>query len=133
MEAARFEETERVVASITDALNRGDLDAVEELVDEDLEYVTRDGPGRGRRIFRDVWEPQLSRFDIDFVVERVVDVGDGRFILLQQVDRKDPKTGEVELRMWPAIVGRVRGGKLVFMEGYPDRRKAFTDLGLEPE
>jgi hypothetical protein len=28
---------------------------------------------------------------------------------------------------------RVQDGKVVFVEGYPDRRKAFTDLGLEPE
>jgi hypothetical protein len=40
------------------------------------------------------------------------------------VTRGDPDSGEVELRAWPAAV---------FHEGYQDRRKAFSDLGIDPE
>ena len=131
--AASFEEAERVVRQVTEALNRGDLDAAEAMLADDVEWVTRDGPGRGPEILRETWAPQLERFEVKFEVERVVDAGDGRVILVQKVDRLDPETGELELRAWPALVIRVRGGKVVFVEGYPDRRKAFTDLGLDPE
>jgi ketosteroid isomerase-like protein len=48
------------------------------------------------------------------------------------VVRRDPETRRVEMRACPAIVARVRDGKIVFLEGYRDRRKAFSDLGLEP-
>jgi ketosteroid isomerase-like protein len=131
--AANFEEAERIVRRVTEALNRGDLDAAEALFAEDVEWITRDGPARGPKVLRDIWAPQLERFDVKFEVERIVDAGDCRVILVQKVDRRDPETGEVELRAWPALVIRVQDGKVVFVEGYPDRRKAFTDLGLEPE
>jgi hypothetical protein len=38
---------------------------------------------------------------------------------------------EVDLLAWPTAVLRVREGKIVFLEGYRDRRKAFSDLGLK--
>jgi ketosteroid isomerase-like protein len=128
-----FEEVEGVARAMADALSRGDLDAAEQLVAEDIEYVTRDGPGRGRDIIRRVWEPQMARFDISFEIERVVDAGDGRAIVLQKVDRRNRETGRSEWKAWPALVIRVRDGQVTFVEGYTDRRKAFSDLGIEPE
>jgi ketosteroid isomerase-like protein len=131
--AANFEEAEQVVRQVTEALNRGDLDAAEAMLAEDVEWVTRDGPARGRHVLRDVWAPQLERFEVKFEVERIVDAGDGQVILVQRVDRLDRESGELELRAWPALVIRVENGMVVFVEGYPDRRKAFADLGLDPE
>jgi ketosteroid isomerase-like protein len=131
--AASFEEAKGVVRGVSDALNRRDLDAALEFLAEDVEYVTRDGPGRGREAFRDVWAPQLDRFHINVEVEEIVDAGNGQVIVVQKVDRLDPETEQLELRAWPAVVVRVKGGKVVFYEGYQDRRKAFSDLGLEPE
>ena len=131
--AAKFEEAERVVREVTRALNRGDLDTAVSMLDDDVEWVTRDGSVRGPQLFRDIWTPQLARFDVNFEIERIVDAGDGTVIVVQKVDRRDPETGDLELRAWPALVIRVENGKVVFIEGYPDRRKAFTDLGLEPE
>ena len=131
--AAKFEEAERVVREVTRALNRGDLDTAVSMLDDDVEWVTRDGSVRGPQLFRDIWAPQLARFDVKFEIERIVDAGDGTVIVVQKVDRRDPETGDLELRAWPALVIRVENGKVVFIEGYPDRRKAFTDLGLEPE
>jgi hypothetical protein len=51
--------------------------------------------------------------------------------MLHTVIRRSRETGEVELRAWPAVVLRVREGKTVSLEGYRDRRKAFSELGLE--
>jgi hypothetical protein len=41
---------------------------------------------------------------------------------VQKVERRDPETGDLELRVWPALVIRVENGKVVFIEGYPDRQ-----------
>jgi ketosteroid isomerase-like protein len=131
--AASFEEAKRVAAAAVEALRQTDIAAAEELIAEDVEYVTREGTKHGRKHVVDVWRPQLERFKIDFELERVVDAGNGKVIMLQTVTRRNPDTDEVEVRAWPATVLRVRDGQIVFVEGYQDRRKAFTDLGLEPE
>src|SRR5262249_15051898 len=132
-DVASFEEASRVVREVTEALNRGNLDAAKALLADDVEWVTRDGPRRGSDELTNIWTPQFERFDGKFEIEGIVDAGGGRGILVQQVDRIDPKTGDLELRAWPALVIRIENGKVVFIEGYPDRRRAFTALGLEPE
>ena len=128
-----FHEVERIAHAMADALSQGDLDTAEQLVAEDVEYVTRDGSGQGRDIIRRIWEPQLARFEIDFEIERVVDAGEGRAVVLQKVDRRNRETGRSEWKAWPALVIRVEDGQITFVEGYLDRRKAFSDLGIEPE
>ena len=128
---ASFAEADRVARATNEALNRADLSAVDELLAEDVEYVARDGVYRGRDHVVSYWEPQLERFEMDFELERIVDAGNGAVIMLHTVIRRSRETGEVELRAWPAVVLRVREGKIVFLEGYRDRRKAFSDLGLE--
>lgn len=52
-------------------------------------------------------------------------------IVLSTVSRTNRETGTVEMKAWPATVFRVRDRKIVFIEGYQDRRKAFSDLGIE--
>jgi ketosteroid isomerase-like protein len=127
-----FGEAERVAREANASLNAGDLKAFEALLAGDVEYVTRDGVHHGRDHVVSYWEPQLERFAMDFELERIIDAGDGTVIVLHTVVRRDPETGEVEMRAWPAIVARVRDGRIVFLEGYRDRRKAFSDLGLDP-
>lgn len=131
--SASFEEARRVATAANEALNRGDLSAANELFAEDVEYVTHDGVKRGRSSVIEYWEPQLERFQMDFELERIVDAGEGAVIVLHTVTRRRRETGDVEMRTWPAVVFRVRDGKIVFVEGYMDRRKAFTDLGLEAD
>jgi len=126
-----FEEAENVLSAAFDALNRGDLDAAEELCAPGIEIVTRDGTQHGPAYLRDFWSRQLAAFDIEWEVERVHDAGGGAVIVEQRVTRRNKETGGVELRAWPAAVVRVRDGSIVFFEGYQDRRKAFADLGLE--
>jgi ketosteroid isomerase-like protein len=128
---ASFAEAERVAKAANEALNRADLSAVDALLAKDVEYVTRDGVRHGRDHVVSYWEPQLERFAMDFELERIVDAGGGTVIMLHTVIRRSRETGEVEMRAWPAVVLRVREGKIVFLEGYRDRRKAFSDLGLE--
>jgi ketosteroid isomerase-like protein len=111
-----------------------DLDLIyETYVSDDVEYVTRHGTFHGPDQWLTEFKVQQTNFDFDFEVEEVVDAGEGAVILLNKVLRKDRESGEVVWKAWPAIVVRVLGGKIVFWEGYIDRRKALVDLGVEQD
>ena len=131
--AATFEEARAVVMAATEALNKEDLDAFEALLADDIEYVRRDGVDHGPKGVVDFWRPQFERFKVELEAEKLIDAGQGTVLVLQTVTRRDRASGEVELRAWPAAVFRVRDGRITFLEGYGDRRKAFADLGLDPE
>jgi ketosteroid isomerase-like protein len=126
-----FEAAKAVVEAGIAALARGDFEAMRELTAADGEHVTRDGLFLGPERLISEFAPQLERWSMSFYLEELVDAGDGALIAMMEVERRDRETGEVELRAWPATVIRVQGGRIVFLEGYVDRRKALTALGLE--
>ena len=70
---------------------------------------------------------------MSFYLEELIDAGEGALVVMLEVERRDPATGEVGLKAWPAVVVRVHGGKIVFLEGYVNRQKAFADLNLRRE
>jgi ketosteroid isomerase-like protein len=132
--AASFEQAREAVLAAIESLNARDLEGARELFAEDVEYVDREGSKRGFDAIEAFWRPQFERFKIEFQAERTIDAGKGTVLLLAAVTRRAIDTDEVVLRAWPANVFRVRrDGRIVFLEGYQDRRKAFADLGLEPE
>jgi hypothetical protein len=59
------------------------------------------------------------------------DAGAGALVAMMEVERRERETGKVALQAWPAIVVRVKGGRVVFIEGYVDRRKALAALGVD--
>ncbi|MFL5907079.1 MAG: nuclear transport factor 2 family protein [Solirubrobacterales bacterium] len=128
-----FEGARRVVFGIADALRRRDEAAARELLAEDMEHVTREGPKRGPDALIEFWRLQAERFNVTFELEGVFDAGDGKLVMLQTVTRRNPESGKVEMTAWPAAVIRVSNGKIVFLEGYQDRRQAFIDCGLQPD
>src|ERR1044072_1617315 len=100
-------------------------------VSDDLEYVNRHGTFHGHEPLLSAMRSQLENWRVEMEVERVVDAGDGALITVMKVTRLDKETGEVAWKAWPALVQRIHAGKLVFNEGYVDRRKAFAALGVE--
>jgi hypothetical protein len=60
-------------------------------------------------------------------------VGDGALIAILKVERRNRENGKSSGRAWPALVVRILDGKVVFFEGYIDRRKAIDDLGVAAE
>jgi hypothetical protein len=128
-----FESAERTVREAFEHYaEHRDLDQIKDAyVAGDLEYVTRQGTFHGHDKWMDDFAVQESNFDFDNEVEEVVDGGEGAIILLNRVLRKDKETGDVVWKAWPAIVVRILDGKLVFFEGYIDRRQALADFGVE--
>jgi ketosteroid isomerase-like protein len=100
-------------------------------VSDDLEWVTRDGTLHGVETFLERTKVQLQNWTIETEVEDIVDAGEGALIVTMRIVRRDKETGEVAWKAWPGLVLRVHEGKIVFNEGYVDRRKAFADLGVE--
>jgi ketosteroid isomerase-like protein len=98
---------------------------------EDVELVTRDGTLHGPERFFSDWEVQTKDFRLRFEQLRFLDAGDGTVVVVSKMVRTAREGGDY-VTSWPATVYRVRGGKVVFFEGYPDAHKACSDLGLDP-
>jgi len=127
-----FESAKRVIrAAFAQFSLDQDLDAARAHIDDDAEYVTRDGTFRGTDRWYGELAMQMKEWRVEIEIEENVDAGEGAIILLNRVQRVDKETGEVVFKAWPAMVVRLHDGKFVFFEGYVDRRKALADLGVE--
>lgn len=107
-------------------------DLVDEIVDPDIEFVTRDGRQRGRTAFRSYNEgwafPRESTLVERISVDEILDAGNGEFVVLLTV-RRGNEEGEY-LNAWPAHVWRFDGDKAVFFEGHVNREAALKAAGL---
>jgi len=122
-----FESARKVIrAAFSQFTLDGDRDRY---VSEDIEYVTREGTFGIDRWHSD-GEVQLRQWDMEIEVEEIIDAGEGAIVLLNRVRRLDKETGEAVFKAWPANVVRVHGGRVVFFEGYVDRRQALANFGL---
>ena len=101
------------------------------LFSEDVENVTRDGTLYGTGRFFSDWEVQTKDFQVRLEQPKFLDAGEGRVVAVYRMVRR-AREGDDHMATWPAAVYRVRDGKIVFFEGYPDRNKAMRDLGLDP-
>ena len=101
-----------------------------DLAAENVEHVTRDGVVFGPERLISEWEPQLERWAVSFYLEELRDAGDGALIAMFEIERRDRESGKVALKAWPAIVIRVSGGKIAFLEGYVNRARALAALGF---
>ncbi len=115
-----------------------DAERVQSMVEEatglysaDVELVTRDGILRGPERLISDWKIQTRDFRWRFDSVRFLDAGDGTVVAFHKFVR-NAREGDDYLVSWSATVFRVRDGKIVFFEGYPDANKATRDLGLDP-
>ncbi len=121
-----------IVVAGLEAMGRGDLDSCRDLVNDEVEHITRDGALRGPGRLLDELSTQLERWRIDYELKELIDAGDGALIALVDVKRFDRAAGKLEWKAWPAFVVRILDGKVVFFEGYVDRRKAISTLRKTP-
>lgn len=125
-----FDDARAVVLAALEAINRGDVEAARRFADESLEHVTRDGVVHGPDRAASELSTQLERWSVSYELNELVDAGDGALVALLRVERRDRQSGDLDWKAWPALVVRVEGGKVVFLEGYVDRQKAFAELGV---
>jgi hypothetical protein len=103
---------------------------VRALFAEDFEHVTRDGVVRGPERFLSDYRVQLSRFDISFEID--VREGVDSVVVLLTARRQMRDSPSDYLVVYSGAVFRVRDGRIVFMEGYPDGRDALRAAGVKP-
>jgi ketosteroid isomerase-like protein len=121
------------LAAALEAMNEGDVAAGRALVAADIEHVTRDGVVHGPDRLLEEFATQLERWKITYELEELIDASEGALIAIVKVERRNRESGEVEWKAWPALVVRIFEGRVVFLEGYVDRRKAIEDLGIAVE
>src|SRR3954452_15277921 len=127
-----FESAKKVIrAAFAQFALDQDLDAAVAHIDEDAEYVTRDGTFRGSDRWRTELGVQMQDWQVEVEIEEIIDAGEGAVVLLNKVRRVDKETGKVVFKAWPATVVRVHDGKFLFFEGYVDRRRALAELCLQ--
>lgn len=104
----------------------------EALFADDVELVTRDGTLRGSWRFFDDLEVLLRNFTLSFEVRHLLGADDGSVVAVTKFMRRSRENPKGRLWNLAGIVYRVRDGKIVFCEGYPDARKALQAVGLDP-
>jgi steroid delta-isomerase-like uncharacterized protein len=129
----------QVIATLIDAMNRGDLDAAIGLVAEDgVDHTPVPGQGPGREGWKGKWEYLMSAFsDVSFTIEQSVEQGDT--VATRYVFRGThtgdflgmPATGK-SFEVLSLDMVRVRDGQIVDHWGLLDMPAVMTQLGLMP-
>jgi ketosteroid isomerase-like protein len=122
-----------------DALNRGDLEPLFVFADPQIEAVNTpdlvaiggfEAETRGREAFIEAegrWEAQWERFR--YQPNEVIDLGDGRVLLLGRVTAAGGASGVVVDSEW-GLLATVSGGRLIREQNFLDRGQALKAAGL---
>jgi ketosteroid isomerase-like protein len=117
----------------TEAVNRGDVDAVLLNVDPEIEFIPRraavQGAYHGHKGIRDFFADTFQNFDLFEVSnEEIQDLGD-RVVSIGRVRIRGKGSG-VEVTVPTAIVLTFRDGKIVRFEDFGERSRALEAVGL---
>jgi ketosteroid isomerase-like protein len=128
-----------LVRSIVAPWERGDFSSTE-WAHAEIEYVIVDGPAAGSwtgvAAMAAAWRDFVSAWEeVRGEVEEVRELDGERVLVLHEFSGRG-KTSGLELgqmRTEGANLFHVRGGKVTRLVFYPDRERAFADLGLAAE
>ena len=117
-----------------EAYDRGDVDAVLETLDPDVEWKQVEQPMavRGREGVLKAWEEWSEPFqeDLHATLEDLIDAGDSVIAVVRH--RGTGKQSGVELDLRTYLVYTLREGKIVRMIEYTERADALSAAGLDP-
>ena len=130
------QDVERIRSGV-EAFNRGDIEAVLEGLDQQVEWhvppmLPEQTVYHGHDGVRELWQSMRDSFD-DFrlVIEEIVDAGDQVMVLAALHGRGTESGIEVETPSF-GWVWTQRGGKALRVDVYPNRAEALQAVGLEP-
>jgi uncharacterized protein len=116
-----------------EAYDRGDIDAVLETLDPEVEWKQVEQPMtvRGREGVLRAWEEWSDPFqdDLHASVEELIDAGDRVIAVVRH--RGTGKQSGVKLDLRTYLVYTVRDGKIVRMVEYTERADALRAAGVE--
>jgi ketosteroid isomerase-like protein len=120
-----------------EAFNRGDLDALMELLDPEIEWLQDASVAPDADVFRGqegttrFFDALLSDFEhLEFVPEEIIDAGDKVLVVAAARGRGKTSGAEVEGRF--SHLWTIRDGKAVRAVFYADHQKALADAGVSP-
>jgi ketosteroid isomerase-like protein len=131
------QENVEVVRRGYDAWNRGDLDALLQTFDPNVELHLPEGglnvgTRRGHEAIRQLLEGFLEVWDdLRIEPERFFAMGDQIVVFVRIRGRGKGSGVETETR--PAHIGTVRAGKVVRVVIYPERARALEAVGLSEQ
>jgi ketosteroid isomerase-like protein len=123
-----------VIQRLADAINRGDLEAVLDCYDPEVDFsplrATLRGSYKGHDGVREWWadtQESFAAFSLD--PEEIRDVGDSRVLAIGVLRTRGQGSG-VETSVDTASVIELREGRIVALKDYGDRAKAREAAGL---
>jgi ketosteroid isomerase-like protein len=128
------QDTERLL-DLYEAFVRGDLDAVVEFLDPDVEwhnpdYAVEPGLRKGPEQFRAALQLLHESFDYEaFEVEEVTEVGDHLFAVIRARASGTGSGAPIDQRFFH--VWRIRAGKAISMQWFARRDEALTAARAE--
>ena len=127
------EENVELVRSVYEAFSRRDWDSAFSLVVPKFEFTLKRGPDagshRGREEVRRVIEDQASAFDL-WIIEPEEFFERGDVVVAFVKFRLQPKGSNAEFEIRIGNLWTIRDGKLLSVEGFPEREKALKAAGL---
>jgi len=119
-----------VVRRYVDALNRRDLPAMLELLDPDVELITRRGPKRGHDDVRAWLGEPYAELDVERIVDRVQVAG---HTVVGRIRHRWRETGEIGDETAIAVLAQVENDRIVRVQTFDDEAAALTAAGLPVE
>jgi ketosteroid isomerase-like protein len=121
-----------VVRGYVDALNRRDLPAMLELLDPDVELITRRGPRRGHDSVRKWLGDPYAELDVERVIDRIHVVGP-TVVASGRIRHLWRESGQIADETSIAVLARVENDRIVRVQVFDDEASAFAAGGLPAE
>jgi ketosteroid isomerase-like protein len=117
-----------------DAVNRGDLDAMLDLVDEEIHFEPRraatEGAFHGHEGVRSFWEDTEQSFEVfELDYTDVRELRDGRVFALGAIRVRGRGSG-VETKVPTGIIATYRDGRMTHFKDYGEHSAALAAAGL---
>ena len=124
-----------VIERLADAINRGDIEAVIDCYDPEVDYspmrATLRGAYKGHEGVREWWadtQESFAAFSLD--PEEIRDIGNDRVLAIGILRTRGQESG-VETSVDTASVIELRDGRIVALKDYGDRAEARRAAGVE--
>jgi ketosteroid isomerase-like protein len=121
-----------VVRRYVDALNRRDLPAMLELLDPDVELLTRRGPRRGHDGVRKWLGEPYAELDVERIIDRI-QVAGHLVVASGRIRHLWRESGELGDEAGFAVLAQVENGRIVRVQTFDDEAAALAAAGLPSE
>jgi ketosteroid isomerase-like protein len=121
-----------VLRRYVDALNRRDLAGMLDLLDPDVELLTRKGAARGHDAVRKWLGDPYKELDVDRIIDRV-QVAGSDVVAVGRIHHRWRDSGDIADDHPIAILARVQDDRITRLQTFDDEAAALAAAGLPAE